>query len=93
MEFKRYGCGCLYLVTGEDQGRLIEYCGDSDGLRIGPETKISTMVLPSNLEKATTVTDAEMNSILNHFSTLVSQGHSANEFRHLVKRFMQGEQL
>jgi len=76
---KRYGCGCVYLETGDGHGRLIAYCGasdDSPNPRIGANVRISDAVLERNMP-GVPVTETYADALFTRLAELIRKGRSA----------------
>lgn len=80
--FKRYGCGCVYLITQVDadndnyptHGRLIDYCGGDD-LTFGHEVRIEDRINPENIKIAVSLTPKESEELFTRMNNMIHKGY------------------
>lgn len=91
--FRRYGCGCIYLITKIDasntptHGRLIDYCGgNSDSLTIGGEVEIRQHVNLENILAACDLDSIDSDALFNRLNDKIAKGYRFE----MAQRFLRG---
>jgi hypothetical protein len=84
--FLKTGCGCIVMVTNMSSGskadwliRTIDYCGDSEGARIGVECKLGDRILHINIENFSFMTPEESIYLWRELASLVTDGYRYRE--------------
>jgi hypothetical protein len=88
------GCGCIYLVVdmrgnkpnANTVARLIDYCGDSEGLTIGKLTTLGEAVMPVNVDVARPVEHTTSTALLDKLGELVADGYRFRDLQNVLKR-------
>ena len=93
--FLKTGCGCIVMVTDMTSGgkadwliRTIDYCGDSDGVRIGMEYKLGECILHVNIENSRFMTPEESIYLWRELAALVTDGYRYRELSTHLKLAM-----
>lgn len=95
--FKRYGCGCVYLITQFDpdwdnqptHGRLVEHCDDDD-LRIGDEVEIDTNINPENILNSVTLNPEETSRLFTRINDMIHKGYQFTALTQVLKAAVNG---
>lgn len=97
--FRRFGCGCVYLITQVDadddnyptHGRLVEYCGGDDSdLKIGYEVKFDEKIMSWNLPGEPLSAD-ESSKLFDRINQMISKGYRFQELQRILKGANDGD--
>lgn len=90
--FLKCGCGCVVIPVDSKSFekkdwivRLVDYCGDTDGLAISSERRLGDHILQENIAKAYFLSPDESKPYLEQLSKLVSDGHRYAELSRVLR--------
>jgi hypothetical protein len=101
--FRRYGCGCIYLITQVEvwpemneevqptHGRLVEHCsGDDDNLAFGSEVEIAKVITPKNIADSQSLDADEENRLFGRINLEIHRGRQFTALTQVLKAAVNG---
>jgi hypothetical protein len=97
--FRRYGCGCVYLITQvrtfpqdlqvePTHGRLVEHCSH-DNLAFGSEVEIAKVITPQNITDSQPLDADEENRLFGRINQEIHKGRQFTALTQVLKAALQ----
>jgi hypothetical protein len=100
--FRRYGCGCVYLITQAEampemneevqptHGRLVEHCDGDDNLAFGSEVEIAEVISPRNIIDSHPLDAEEANLLFGRINQEIHKGRQFTALTQVLKAAING---
>ena len=97
MMFLKCGCGCVVLVVNATPVekkdwtvRMIDYCGETDGIALGPEESLRRIMAP-NIANSRFLSHEEYTPYLDRISVMMRQSYAFERLQQALRPFVASE--